>query len=115
VRPHSEAAALTALRREVAARLAAAKAVGDLGRYRRILDVQRRLQASLGEDDPTEYYLAKIIEMLDHFKADLGWCPAPDSEEVQILKEAEAWLLECGYTLPSIEEGEAWLFEHGYR
>jgi hypothetical protein len=112
-RSQAEAVAQTALRREVAARLATAEAQGDLGRYRRIRDMQRRLQAGLGEDDPEEWYTAKIKEMLDHFAADLAWCPAPDSEEVRILKEAEAWLRARGLRVPSPGEIESWVRESG--
>jgi hypothetical protein len=111
-RSQSEAAALTALRREIAARLVAAEAQGDLGRYRRVRDMQRRLQAGLGEDDPEQWYTAKVKAILDHFAADSTWCMAPDSEEMRILREAEDWLRAQGHRIPTPEEFEIWAREN---
>jgi hypothetical protein len=83
------------------------------------LQEERRLRKAAIADDPEEWYLHQIRAMIVRLLTEPEWCPEPDCSERLILKEAETWLVEQGYTLlePSeqnLEQVKAELRENGY-
>ena len=84
-----------------------------------LLQQEQRLRKAAIADDPEEWYLHKLRQMLCRFFTEPEWYPQPDCAEVRILKEAEARVVEQGDTLlepteQNLEQIKAELRELGY-